>query len=184
MNLSNTLFSTISKKLKFNESSLQKEKIYIKNLFVKTKNLKATQHDSKLIDKNTFNQKQNNANNIVTYTINISFLKANTFIHLSNIKGETLLFFSAGQVNLSGKQKKNRRVAITKLIALFSKKATFIGSNPIAVHLKNVKSHKFTIINKLKNFYWIKIIKSFNQIPFNGCRKNKIRRKKFTKKFK
>ena len=118
------------------------------------------------------------------YIINISFLKANTYIHLSNTKGETILFFSAGQVNLTGKQKKNRRSAVNKLIMLLVKKATFIKKNPIAIHLRNVKSYKFTIINKLKQFYWIKIIKSFNQIPYNGCRKSKIRRKKFTKKFK
>ena len=182
MNLSNTLFNTITKKLKLNNSSLQEEKFYIKNLYYRTQNLKKiTENNFKLSPLKNINY---NENSVVFYIINISFLKANTYIHLSNTKGETILFFSAGQVNLTGKQKKNRRSAVNKLIMLLVKKATFIKKNPIAIHLRNVKSYKFTIINKLKQFYWIKIIKSFNQIPYNGCRKSKIRRKKFTKKFK
>lgn len=182
MNLSNTLFNTVTKKLKLNNFSLQEEKFYIKNLFYKTENLKKitdTNLKLRLPHKNSFDKTTN-----IFYIINISFLKANTFVHVSNTKGETLIFFSAGQVNLKGKQKKNRKFAVNKLLSLLNKKASFIGKQPIAVHLNNVKSYKFTIANKLKQFYWIRILKSFNQIPYNGCRKSKIRRKKFTKKFK
>lgn len=182
MNLSNTLFNTVTKKLKLNTFSLQEEKFYIKNLLYKTEDLK------KITDNNLKLKLQRKSSayettNII-FIINISFLKANTFVHVSNAKGETLIFFSAGQVNLKGKQKKNRKIAINKLLALLNKKANFIGKHPIAVHLNNVKSYKFTIVNKLKQFYWVKILKSFNQTPYNGCRKSKIRRKKFTKKFK
>ena len=182
MNLSNTLFNITTKKLKLQNSSLQEEKFYIKNLFYKTDDLKnnSTNKNVKL----NINQFKKDDVTLVFFILNISFLKTNTYIHLSNTKGETLLFFSAGQVNLTGKQKKNRRFAINKLLSLLNRKAVFIEKKPIAVHLKNVKSYKFSIINKLKKFYWIKIIKSFNQTPHNGCRKSKIRRKKFTKKFK
>ena len=34
-----------------------------------------------------------------------------------------------------------------------------------------------------QNFY-IRVIKSFSQLPYNGCRKRKIRRKKYTQKLK
>ena len=184
MNLSNTLFHTVTRKLKLNNSSLQEQKFYIKNLFSKTQDFKKITNNNNL--RSQFKKNYNNVyeNTTILYVITVSFLKANTFIHLSNTKGETLLFFSAGQVKLTGKQKKNRRSAINKLLTLLYQKGKFIGKNPIAIHLKNVKTYKFTIINKLKKIYWIKIIKSFNQIHYNGCRKNKIRRKKFTKRFK
>lgn len=181
MNLSNTLFNTITKKLKLNNSSLEEEKFYIKNLFYKTNDLKKTINKNVKLKISNFKKDDPT---LVFYILNISFLKTNTYLHLSNTKGETLIFFSAGQVNLTGKQKKNRRFAINKLLTLLNRKAVFIEKKPIAVHLKNVKSYKFTIINKLKKFYLIKIIKSFNQTSYNGCRKSKIRRKKFTKKFK
>ena len=87
-----------------------------------------------------FNLKETNTvqDFIVMYIINISFLKANTTIHVSDIKGNIKLFYSAGSVGLTGKQKKKRRVAVIKLISLLLKKATFLGNKPIALHLNNV----------------------------------------------
>ena len=182
MNLSNTLFKTVTKKLKFNESSLQEDKVYIKNLFYKTETIKKISENNLILKPDDTNNKSDSST--IFYIISVSFSRANTFIHLSNVQGKTLIFFSAGQVNLSGKQKKNRRSAVTKLITLLNTKTAFLKKRPVAIHLKNVKSYQIYIINKLKKFYWIKIIKSFNQIPYNGCRKSKIRRKKFTRKFK
>ena len=104
MNLSNTLFNTVTKKLKLNTFSLQEEKFYIKNLLYKTEDLKKITDNNlklKLQGKSSAYETTN-----IIFIINISFLKANTFVHVSNAKGETLIFFSAGQVNLKGKQKK------------------------------------------------------------------------------
>nr|YP_010133767.1 ribosomal protein S11 [Nitzschia supralitorea]QWM93257.1 ribosomal protein S11 [Nitzschia supralitorea] len=121
---------------------------------------------------------------MVMYIINISFLKANTTIHVSDIQGNLKFFYSAGSVELTGKQKRKRRIALSKLISLLLKKATFLGSKPIALHLKNVNFYKSLIVRKLKRNLYIKIIKIFDQTPYNGCRKKKLRRKKYTKKFK
>jgi ribosomal protein S11 len=118
------------------------------------------------------------------YIINISFLKANTHIHVSDIQGNLKLFYSAGSVDLAGKQKKKRRIAVSKLISLLLKKATFLGQKPVALHLNNVNFYKNLIVRKLKRNLYIRIIKIFNQTPYNGCRKRKLRRKKYTKKFK
>ena len=64
------------------------------------------------------------------------------------------------------------------------KKASFLGKKPVALHLNNVNFYQNLIVNKLKQTFYIKVIKSFNQAPYNGCRKKKVRRKKYTKKFK
>jgi ribosomal protein S11 len=186
MNLSNTLFNTISKKLKLKVSLLNEEKLYVQNLKIQIDSLKKIkENDSKIISaqKNQI-RLDNNQDLILMYVINISFLKANTTIHVSDIKGNMKLFYSAGSVGLGGKQKRQRRVAAAKLISLLLKKATFLSNKPIALHLNNVNSYKNLIVSKLKRNLYIRLIKTFNQAPYNGCRKKKVRRKKYTKKFK
>lgn len=182
MNLSNILFNNISNKLKF---LTNKKKFYIKNLLnqihqleqIKKKNYKKL--GTKIVNYNSFKQ-----NLTVFYVINISFLKTNTIIHLSDIKGNIKLFYSAGEIGLSGKQKTKRRTVVTKLITLLLRKASFIKKKPVALHLNNVKFYKRLILKQLKKNFFITIIKSFNLTPYNGCRKKKIRRKKYTKKLK
>merc|ERR1712166_979061 len=114
---------------------------------------------------------------MVAYIISISFLKANTAIHISDTQGNLKLFYSAGTVDLSGKQKKKRRVAVSKLISLVLKKATFLGQKPIALHLNNVNFYKNLIVRKLKRNLYIKLIKVLNQTPYNGCRKKNCEEK-------
>lgn len=189
MNLSNTLFDTLANKLKLEVSLLQKEKFYVENILNQVahlKKLKENNYKSLSMEKFSLNIKETNnvQDFMVMYIISISFLKANTTIHVSDIKGNIKLFYSAGSVGLTGKQKKKRRLAVIKLISLLLKKATFLGNKPTALHLNNVNFYKNLIVNKLKRTMYLKIIKSFNQAPYNGCRKKKMRRKKYTKKFK
>jgi small subunit ribosomal protein S11 len=186
MNLSHTLFTTISNKLKLKVSLLNEERLYVKNLKTQIdllKKIKESNYKNISIKKHQL-KSENNQNLIVMYVVNIAFLKANTIIHVSDIKGNMRLFYSAGSVGLAGKQKRKRRIAISKLISLVLKRAIFLNKKPIALHLNNVNFYKNLIVNKLKRVLYIRIIKSFNQIPYNGCRKKKLRRKKYTKKFK
>lgn len=189
MNLSNTLFNNLAHKLKLETSLLQKEKLYIENLLnqvIYLKKLKTNNYKSLGVRKFAIhnNKEINPQDFMVMYIINVSFLKANTTIHVSDIRGNLKLFFSAGSVDLAGKQKKKRRIAVSKLISLLLKKARFLNRKPIALHLNNVNFYKNLIVRKLKRNLYIKIIKIFNQTPHNGCRKRKLRRKKYTKKFK
>jgi ribosomal protein S11 len=188
MNLSNTLFNNLTHKLKLETSLLQEEKLYVENLLnqvIYLKKLKTSNYKSLGRKKFTiYNNKENSQDFMVVYIINVSFLKANTTIHVSDICGNLKLFFSAGSVDLTGKQKKKRRIAVSKLISLLLKKANFLNQKPIALHLSNVNFYKNVIVRKLKRNLYIKIIKIFNQTPHNGCRKRKLRRKKYTKKFK
>jgi len=189
MTLSNTLFNNLTNKLKLETSLLQREKFYAMNLLNQATYLKKLKdNNSKDLSVKEFfistNKETNLQDFMIVYIISISFLKANTMIHVSDIKGNLKLFYSAGSVKLSGKQKRKRRVAVSKLISLILKKATFLGQKPIALHLNNVNFYKNLIVRKLKRNLYIKVIKVLNQTPYNGCRKKKLRRKKFTKKFK
>lgn len=186
MVLSNTLFNTLTNKLKLETSLIEKEKFHVKNLLNQTCHLK--NNNFKISNtKQFFNfEKKINSEDffIIAYIINISFLKANTIINVSDPQGNLKLFYSAGSVNLTGKQKKKRRIALSKLISLIFKKATFLVKKPIALHLNNVNFYKNLIVKKLKRNLYIKVVKIVNKTPYNGCRKKKIRRKKYTKKFK
>jgi len=186
MNLSNSLFTIISNRLKLKVSLLNEERLYVQKLKTQINSLKKVKensyHDLSL-EKSQVEQTINQ-NLVVMYILNISFLKANTTIHISDIKGNMKLFYSAGSVGLTGKQKKKRRIAISKLISFLLKKSNFLNKKPIALHLNNVSFYKNLIISKLKRSLYIRVIKSFNQTPYNGCRKKKLRRKKYTKKFK
>jgi len=189
MNLSNTLFNNLTNKLQLDTYLFEKEKYYVKNLQNQISYLKRLkEQDYKNLSIAEFaksNQEQSiNQDFMVMYIINISFLKANTTIHVSDIKGNIKLFYSAGSVKLTGKQKKKRRIAVVKLISLLMKRASFLNKKPVAIHLNNVNFYQNLIVNKLKQTFFIKVIKSFNQTPYNGCRKPKMRRKKYTKKFK
>ncbi len=187
MNLSHTLFTAVSNKLKLKTSLLNEEKVFVKNLKTQVESLKKTKEgDYKRINIEKYNQLKSESEQdlIVMYVINISFLKANTTIHVSDVKGNMKLFYSAGSIGLTGKQKRKRPIATAKLISLLKQKAGFLNKAPIALHLNNVNSHKSLLISKLKKIFYIRLIKSFNQVPYNGCRKKKLRRKKYTKKFK
>jgi ribosomal protein S11 len=188
MNLSNTLFNNLANRLKLETSLLQKEKVYIENLLDRItylKKLKTNDYKNLGVEKFAMysNKEINSQDFMVTYIVNVSFLKANTTIHVSDTNGNLKIFFSAGSVDLAGKQKKKRRIAVSKLISLLLKKASFLNQRPVALHLNNVNFYKNLIVRKLKRNLYIKIIKIFNQTPYNGCRKKKLRRKKYTKKF-
>ena len=118
------------------------------------------------------------------YVINIIFLKTNITVQVSNAKGNLKLFYSAGMIDFSGKQKKKQRVAVSKLISLIFKKATFLDRKPIALHLHNVNACKNLIVHKFKLNTYIKTMKINNKIPYNGCKRKKLRRKKNIKRFK
>ena len=179
----NNLFNILLEKKFSNLSKFKKEFIYLNILYEKIleyNNLKKLELYRNLSIPqlgNVFDKKF-----LVVYIITISFSRSNTTLHVSDIKGNVKLFYTAGSVNLSGKQKKRRVLAILRLFKLLYRNASFLYGKPISLHLNNVNRHKFLIIRKLKQKFFIKLIKEFNQSPYNGCRKPKIRRKKYKKK--
>jgi ribosomal protein S11 len=115
---------------------------------------------------------------LIEYIIDLTFSRSNTFLHVTDSSGKLRLFSSAGHFNLKGKHKKSRFKVFNYFCSEITK-LTFLKNKPVALHLKNVSSAKFWIVKKLKKYFFIKIVKDFNLFPFNGCRKKKIRRKKF-----
>jgi hypothetical protein len=116
---------------------------------------------------------------LIFYVIYFNFSGSNTNLQITDSKGKSKIFYSAGLVNLKGKQKVLRRLVLVKLFNILTLlKLKFIKNYPVALHLKNVGSNKFLILKKLKRKFFIKIIKTFELSAYNGCRKKKERRKR------
>ena len=99
MSLSNTLFNNLTNKLKLETSLLQKEKFYVKKLLNQVtylKKLKINDYKNLGVERfGTYDSKEINPQNfMIMYVINISFLKANTAIHVSDVQGNVKLFYS------------------------------------------------------------------------------------------
>lgn len=161
------------------------KKQYLNNLKRKSlslSNLRETDH--KRVHSTLFPLKKSSfsCENLVTYIIDINFSRSNTFVHVMDFSGKVKFFYSAGSFNYSGKTKKSRFTVFRDIYRVLVSKLKILRGKPIALHLKNVGYNKFWIIKKLKKKFFIKSIKSFNLYPHNGCRKRKMRRKKFKKK--
>jgi len=154
-------------------SKLQSKVSILRNI---TKNKSYKDLSSILFSKNDLTSYEDS---LVLYIIDVTFSRTNTFLHIMDFSGKLKFFSTAGLVKYSGKSKKARFSVFRDLYRFLFTKLKGLSSKPIALHLRNVGSHKFWIIEKLKKKLYIKIIKSFNSYPYNGCRKKKIKRKKF-----
>lgn len=167
-------------------SQFKKELVYLNILSNKVFNLydlkQVNSYKNLYLDKCQTTTSSVSKDFLVVYIISISFLKANTMIHISDINGNVKLFYTSGSVNLTGKQKRRRIVAVLRLLKLIYQNASFLYGKPIALHLNNVTRHKFLIVKKLKQKFFIKVVREFNQTSYNGCRKPKVRRKKYKKR--
>jgi len=140
---------------------------------------------SKSLQQNYINNyhQLNNSSDLILYIIDITFSKSNTLLHVMNPSGKVIFFCSAGNLNFEGKRNKKRRFLVFKsMYNMLLTKLRFLKTKPIALHLKNVSFNKFWIIKKLKTKFFIKVIKNFTVFPYNGCRKKKVKRKKFRTK--
>lgn len=116
---------------------------------------------------------------LVTYIIDVSFLKRNTLIHISDCSGNTKFFYSAGTLKQKIKEKKTRAVILKQFYKLLLSKFKFLQKVPLIVHFKNTDSNMFWFLKKLRKKFFVIATKHFYSYSYNGCRKTKIRRKKF-----
>lgn len=115
----------------------------------------------------------------LTYIIDIHFSQTNTLLHVTDFSGKPKFSRSAGSLHYKGKSKKARFAVFKEFYRILVTKLKFLKGKPLALHLKNAGSNKFWIIKKLKKKFFIKVVRVFNVYPHNGCRKKKVRRKKF-----
>jgi ribosomal protein S11 len=163
-------------------SVVKLKKQYVKMLKSKTALLNEISENNYKFFSSNFLIRQNSKSlndYLVTYIIDINFTKSNTFVHIMDYSGKLKFFYSSGYFKYSGKNKKSRYIVFRDFYRILVSKLNFLKGKPIALHFKNVGYNKSWIIKKLKKRFFIKCIKNFNIYPYNGCRKPKVRRKKF-----
>jgi ribosomal protein S11 len=163
-------------------SVVKLKKQYVKMLKIKTALLnEISENNYKFFNSNFLRSMNSKGLNdyLVTYIIDINFTKSNTFVHIMDYSGKLKFFYSAGYFKYTGKNKKSRYIVFRDFYRILVSKLNFLKGKPIALHFKNVGYNKSWIIKKLKKRFFIKCIRNFNTYPYNGCRKPKMRRKKF-----
>jgi len=186
MPLSSLTSNYIAEKLNLETLQLEEKMSYIKNLVNKSDVLNKTKklNNRFLFPIELCTNSEIKEDLIIYYIVSINFSRSNTSIEFSDTKGNCIFFFNSGNVNLEGRQKRQRKTAINRLIKLLTTKLNNIGNIPVAIHLRNVRTYKLLIVEKLQHHFFVRVIKSFEQVPYNGCRKRKIRRKKYIKRIK
>ena len=118
----------------------------------------------------------------VSYILDFSFSKTNTTLHVMDCSGKTKFFYSAGLFYFKGKQKKLQSHAILKkFYKILVSDLSFLKSSKIAIHFKN-KNINYKIswfLKKLREKFFIAVVKFFTVYPYNGCRRKKQKKKKF-----
>lgn len=116
---------------------------------------------------------------VVVFTVHFSFSSVNTFLYITDALGNLKFRYSAGLVELKGKQKKSRLQVLNRFFRELKKlKISFLKNKPIALHLNNVGFYKYLIIKNIKKDFFVRFVKSYQKYAFNGCRKKKRLRKR------
>jgi len=100
----------------------------------------------------------------------------NTIMTLTDSKGNTLCWASAGHVGFKG-TKKGTPYAASKVAELLAQKAQKLGIEKVEVLVKGIGSGRESAIRSLANKgLEIEAIEDITPIPHNGCRPPKPRR--------
>jgi ribosomal protein S11 len=120
---------------------------------------------------------------LVTYIIDITFSRSNSFLTVLDFAGNVKFFHSSGALGYPGKvKKKSKYVIIKNFSKVLHSKLTFLHDQPLVLNLKNADSFERLALNLLRKKLFIKVVSSFSLDPHNGCREKKVRRKKVRKK--
>ena len=120
----------------------------------------------------------------VSYIINITLTSTNTFVTVTDIKGNVLISISSGVIKSTKFQKRAQPTALLNIFKIILVKSKFLKNSVVSIHFNNVKRfHELFFLSALKDSFLIKSFQSSNLLPNNGCRPKKIKRiKKRTKR--
>ena len=147
-------------------------------------------HEKYLLELNktgAFNQKTltmtHNLNNdnpydetIISYILTIINSRKNIVCNITSTEGKIISNITSGKMGFKGsfKSKKFSMISILKKISYGYK---FLKKKPILLKLKGLKYNNKLVIKKLTEILIIKSIINENNIPHNGCRPRKLKRK-------
>lgn len=118
---------------------------------------------------------------LVSLVVGVSIQKNNVIVYLTNVKGKLLYFKTSGMLGISKRQKRKSVLVTLRLLKMLVLDNVKVKKNlPTALHLKNMSRRTSSVVTKFlsKNFTNVDVIKLKNNLPHNGCRPKKIKRKK------
>jgi len=115
------------------------------------------------------------------YVITFSHYRRNIFFTAANLKGQTKLWINSGRCGFHGRNKINKMAFLTVVDTFFKKVANF-GIKYVIFKYKNYNKNRWQMqktLRKLNKKRRLKILGFYisTQIPFNGCRSKKKKRK-------
>nr|QYC61863.1 ribosomal protein S11 [Actinocyclus sp. mgcode 4] len=157
------------KKLKIKQFNLNKKLTIEKNL--------TNLNNNKYVNFVFFNRSNFKINKQINYIFIINSNYSNIFINIINNYNEQVCSFSLGFAKFKSLDKITKKYTLLQVIKNLIKNYSIKQKN-IALHLNSNNSlYTKLIINFLKNYCYVQIIKFYNYLPHNGCRPKKKRRK-------
>jgi ribosomal protein S11 len=123
----------------------------------------------------------NNNNQIVKFILKLDLRKSNIKTNILHSNGKTIFKDSSGILGFKSSNK-HKKIAFNSIIKKLKFKMKNFRYFNFSLHFLGSKFSKKFITKKLNKFINLKIIKTYNLMPFNGCRPLKKKRKKFKKK--
>ena len=141
-----------------------------------TKNLIKFNKNQCNLKRETYNQFSLKLNKKISYVFIINIHYSNLFFNVTNNLNEQICTFSVGYLRFKSLDKITQKYTLLQVLKSLIKKTKSYKN--IAIHFKSL-NYVFNklILNFLKNFYYIQLIKFYNYLPHNGCRQKKKRRK-------
>ena len=158
---------------------------YIKKMDTKVSFLKQIDEKNQIKRLNVFLDYPLSAKpkSLIKYIVSINLLEKNTFLNVTDIKGNLKYYRSAGIIEFKGKRKTKQPQVLNNLIDVLKSEAKFLNNEPIALHLTNVNYFSYSyVFSKLEEKFFITFIRLFYTKPHNGCRSRKIKRGKKRRK--
>lgn len=112
----------------------------------------------------------------ISYIVYARLLPSNNQIVVSKVDGAPLTVFSAGTDLFKGKQKINKLALNEMTRKLIVKSRRLETTGIFAVSLKGLRRYRSILLTRLKDIYPVKVVKTNNLTPHNGCRAKKPRK--------
>lgn len=121
------------------------------------------------------------SNTLIKYVLKMNLSKSNIQVNLIHCNGKIISNYSSGLLGFKSAQK-IKKTALNSLIRKIKFDVREFNNDAFSIHFLGNTSNRKLITKKFKKILKIKLLKTYNLTPFNGCRPVKKKRKKYKKK--
>ena len=161
--------------------SLKKVNDFFASLNLKKKHKKVVKNLTNRVNKTEFRKNKIKFKYyLIKFIINISFIKSNIFLHIMDCSGKSKYLKSSKAIN--NKLKSLSIQNLENFYKILVSDLNFLKNTPIAIHFNNIEFNYPWLTERISKKLFLTVLKFYNKYSHNGCRKKKLKRKKFSKK--